>query len=387
VLKICLVMRGRRRRTQIIALSTVAIIGGLAIIPASASAQSFRRSSLGANNCLRTLILKSAQGQKASPAAPWTIERMDTAKPFSETALTQRIRHMLKTTSRHRLMSEATTPAVSSCVSLPPNSDRSARFGSGPSHIIPDTHAFDGYPSVGKLFFNSLIGRKSCTAEVITSPKPLLKGGSDLILTAAHCVLGVVAGYPYSDTDFVFAPKWANGRAPFGRWPVQIHHIFLDSRWFNCPVIFFHCSTNPNFDYSFMIVSRPHGVRHNLGHYTGWNGFFIGVNSGLSGVRIIGYTESSPKPLTSTTDIFLFGVGSSTYLDGSAPGEGDGSSGGPWFGSLDTRSGLGILIGDTGGFHGGGPSSGVPTFSPLWTKNFLKLDEAARKAEAARKHK
>lgn len=70
---------------------------------------------------------------------------------------------------------------------------------------LPDSRAFGGYPSVGKLFFDSQIGQMSCTAEVINSPNPP-KGGSGLILTAAHCVAGVVAGEPYADKNFVFAP-------------------------------------------------------------------------------------------------------------------------------------------------------------------------------------
>ena len=303
-------------------------MSALALVPIGASAQSWHGSMARANGCLRILILKPGRAQQASATLPWTVRSLDSAKPFSETALALWVRHMLKTASRRRLAPEVTATA-SSCVSFLPSGDKNASFSSKSSRIAqPDSHAFDGYPSVGKLFFNSIIGRRNCTAEVITSPKPLLKGGSDLILTAAHCVV---------------------------------------------------------FDYSLMIVSRSRGIHHNLGYYTGWNGFYVGVNSGLSGVNIIGYSENSPKPLISTTDTFLFGVGSSWYLDGGAPGEGDGSSGGPWFGSLNAHRGIGILIGDTGGYHEGGPSSGVPTFSPLWTTNFLRLVEYARKRESRKR--
>lgn len=94
----------------------------------------------------------------------------------------------------------------------------------------PDSQAFGGYPSVGKLFFESVIGQKSCTAEAINSPDPP-KAGSGLILTAAHCVVGVVAGEPYGDKDFVFAPKWANGKSPYGRWKITLHNVYVDDRW------------------------------------------------------------------------------------------------------------------------------------------------------------
>jgi hypothetical protein len=73
------------------------------------------------------------------------------------------------------------------------------------------------------------------------------------------------------------------------------------------------------------------------------------------------------------------------FLTGKAPQEGDGSSGGPWFSSIDLHHGrnygLGTLIGDTGGYHGGGPSSGVPSYSSHWTSAFLGLMKAAQKAE------
>ena len=56
------------------------------------------------------------------------------------------------------------------------------------------------------------------------------------------------------------------------------------------------------------------------------------------------------------------------------PGLTDGSSGGPWFQDFSsTTAGLGVLLGDTGGFEQGGPSSGSPSYANYWTSDFATV--------------
>jgi hypothetical protein len=43
--------------------------------------------------------------------------------------------------------------------------------------------------------------------------------------------------------------------------------------------------------------------------------------------------------------------------------------------------GTGTLVGDTGGYQEGGPSSGVPSYSPHWTSAFIGLVRAVQKVE------
>jgi hypothetical protein len=59
------------------------------------------------------------------------------------------------------------------------------------------------------------------------------------------------------------------------------------------------------------------------------------------------------------------------------PGFTDGSSGGPWLKNFSTKTNLGVLIGDTGGFEQGGPSSGTPSYSNYLTGTFAAVVKAA----------
>jgi hypothetical protein len=109
----------------------------------------------------------------------------------------------------------------------------------------------------------------------------------------------VVAGEPYADKNFVFAPKWASDKSPYGRWKITLHNIYVDNRSMDCTIPVVHCSTNPTYDYAIMIVSRRN--HHAVGYVTGsegvtWNGPFKHKN-----VPIIGYADGDPKPLTSST--------------------------------------------------------------------------------------
>jgi hypothetical protein len=374
---------GRVSRVLVTRLALALLVtGALGLVPATASAQSRHGRPGRAQGCLRVLTLMPGKAHPTVRATAWTPRLMDSAKPFSEAALARRARRQRKTTGRHAPVLPVAAPARS-CASLPSAQTPSGSFsGAAARSALPDSHEFDGYPTVGKLFFESILGARSCSAEVINSPKPP-KAGSMLILTAAHCVVGVVGGIPYGDDDFVFAPKWANGKSPYGRWSIVLHNIYINNKWMDCTVPVVHCSTNPEWDYAIMIVNRLH--KHNIGFVTGANGAAWNVSYFLKGVRIIGYPDGSPKPLTSTTTTSLTIADNEDFLTGNARGEGEGSSGGPWFGSLDLHPGkdygVGILIGDTGGYQGGGPSSGVPSYSPHWTAAFGDLVTDVQKHE------
>jgi V8-like Glu-specific endopeptidase len=74
-----------------------------------------------------------------------------------------------------------------------------------PAHT-PTAHPFSGMSTVGPLF---LPGSSShfCTASVVDS------AAGDLLITAAHCLVGSVVGY-------TFAPGYHHGIEPFGSWTV-----------------------------------------------------------------------------------------------------------------------------------------------------------------------
>ncbi len=81
------------------------------------------------------------------------------------------------------------------------------------SQLVPLT-ADQVYPysTVGKLFFTTPSGNKTCSASVIANR---------LILTAGHCVHngnGSASGYY---TNWTFVPAYHNGNAPFSTWTVS----------------------------------------------------------------------------------------------------------------------------------------------------------------------
>ena len=88
------------------------------------------------------------------------------------------------------------------------SSGLNARAADGPPPGTPTATSSSGVASVGPLFSAGLAQPHTCTAGVLDSPH------GDLLITAAHCVMGSGAG-------MVFAPGYQQGHAPFGIWTVQ----------------------------------------------------------------------------------------------------------------------------------------------------------------------
>ncbi|THA46941.1 trypsin-like serine protease [Streptomyces sp. A1136] len=78
-----------------------------------------------------------------------------------------------------------------------------------------------GGPSAftGALFEGGLDGDHFCTATVVHSP------GRNLIVTAGHCLVAGKDGVGGA----VFAPAYANGKAPYGTW--KLEEVYEDTRW------------------------------------------------------------------------------------------------------------------------------------------------------------
>ena len=93
---------------------------------------------------------------------------------------------------------------------------------------------FAGTPAVGALFTTDQgkLGQHFCTASVVSSPH------GDLVVTAAHCVSGGVAGV-------AFVPGYRGGAAPYGIWTVT--KIYADKAW--------TASGNPDDDVAFLEVA------------------------------------------------------------------------------------------------------------------------------------
>jgi V8-like Glu-specific endopeptidase len=203
------------------------------------------------------------------------------------------------------------------------------------SPTISDTgQAFGGVPDVGALFTVSggKLGPHFCTASVVHS------AGGDLAVTAAHCVSGV------QSQQVVFVPGYANGKEPYGVWPVAA--VYTDQDW--------QSSQNPDDDVAFLRLSDASGgvpVENVTGAErlgTDWPAPAL--------VRVIGYPGDADQPLSCVNWAKSF---SPTQLEFDCDGYTDGTSGGPFLVGASGASGQGTVIGVIGGYQQGGDTSEV----------------------------
>ena len=121
---------------------------------------------------------------------------------------------------------------------------------------------------------------------------------------------------------------------------------------------------------------------HNVGYYTGEDGWKVGMAPTINHTRIVGIPGSASSPLVNITQSTIQSSACPyQYRQASTPGFTDGSSGGPWFWHFNTNTKLGNLLGDIGGCEEGGPKSGSPSYAPVWRYDFAQLVATARSHE------
>ena len=155
-----------------------------------------------------------------------------------------------------------------------------------------------------------------CTGSVVHS------AGGDLVLTAAHCLLG--------DTEAAFVPGFA-GDATTDTWTVG--EVYFDARWI--------ASRDPRADYAIAKVSGGGSVERRAG---------AALSLGTApppGTRVsaVGYPAGvggRPIACEGTT-----GVTDSGFPSLTCKGLVDGTSGAPWIAGS-------TVVGVIGGFEGGG---------------------------------
>jgi V8-like Glu-specific endopeptidase len=206
----------------------------------------------------------------------------------------------------------------------------------GPASPAPATsrtgQAFEGVAAVGALFTVSA-GRPDkhfCTASVVHSAR------GDLAVTAAHCVTP-------DPGQIVFVPGYANGKEPYGVWPVSA--IYTNQAW--------QSSQDPDDDVAFLRLSGASGVpienvtgAERLG--TGWPRPAL--------VQVIGYPDDADQPVSCANWTKSLGP---TQLEFDCDGYTDGTSGGPFLAGASARNGRGTIVGVLGGYEQGGDTSAV----------------------------
>jgi V8-like Glu-specific endopeptidase len=199
---------------------------------------------------------------------------------------------------------------------------------------LPAAHHVPPVPTVGALFFPSLLGLgpalglpHDCTASVVHSPR------HDLAITAAHCVAGTGIGYE-------FAPGYVDGRLPYGLWTVTA--VYVNRAWTT--------AQDPQHDYAFLRLA-PHRVGGRVVHIEDLTGANVLGAAPAPGtlVTVDAYAAgSNDKPLACTVPAYEHDGYPAFDCDGFVGG----TSGGPWLAL--TASGSAAVVGVIGGLHQGG---------------------------------
>jgi V8-like Glu-specific endopeptidase len=201
--------------------------------------------------------------------------------------------------------------------------------------------AFGGLAAVGALFGYSAgkLGNHFCTASVVNSRH------GDLAVTAAHCVSGRV-------NQLAFVPGYADGKAPYGIWPVT--QVYTDQAW--------KSTQDPNDDVAFLRLSpASNGVP--IENITGAEELGTSLPTSTL-VQVIGYPDGASQPVWCVNWTKSF---TPTQLEFVCGGYTNGTSGGPFLTNVSRVTGEGTIIGVIGGYEQGGLTPSVSYSSVFGT--------------------
>ena len=342
----------------------VAMLGGITAgtLPAASAAAAGTAAANQHAGCLPVQALTFTRAQDAAALRHWTPARMRAARGFSQAALG-------KLAQLRSLLSGGRPASATRCGSLPGLTRSVAASGPQPG---PAAAAPAGYPTIGKLTFDADgVLSLNCTATVIKGTAAVSR--EELIVTAAHCIEGTTGGLPYMSTSLAFSPGWHDNQSPYGIWTVK--KVFLNSGWMRCPVPLISCSTNPLDDYAVLVLNPRNG--RGIGDVTGADGWSVNQPAAIRPVAIAGIPATSSGTLVRIAGAVTVTRSGQHYRQAATPGLTDGSSGGPWLQHFNATTGLGTLLGDTGGYEQGGPAGGSPSYADIWTSSFSAVVRSA----------
>ncbi|MGP9022381.1 trypsin-like serine peptidase [Streptomyces sp. BR1] len=233
---------------------------------------------------------------------------------------------------------------------------------------MPTAEHIPGLASVGVLFTttgpdptNGEMRAHKCSASVVES------GGRNLVLTAGHCAGGRA----------VFVPQYTS-EADLEDQPYEFYRVtdwYVDNKYVRNTK-----AAVSDLDYAFARLAPGPGGR-NIQDVVGANKL-VRTPGYAQDVTMMGYPRVGRNP----EDLPVRCPARSGRLSGYrqmrvvCAGMWGGVSGGPWFSDIDWDAGTGQIIGNVGGFHGGGPD--VPesdprynqiTYSPVYGDRFFRL--------------
>jgi V8-like Glu-specific endopeptidase len=207
--------------------------------------------------------------------------------------------------------------------------------GQASGGAIPEAISFGGMAPVGALFTKTPSGGLAhhfCSASVVNSP------GGNLVITAAHCMLGRAPG------RVAFVPGYSGHGAPYGTWTVR--RVITDRHWAH--------ASDPRDDVAFLIVGRPGDKAARVQSVTGAEGLSLPLPR--QPVVAIGYPDGSPNPVACANSTRPFGK---NQVEFDCAGYYNGTSGGPLLSEINPRTGLGVIVGVIGGYQQGGYTNAV----------------------------
>ncbi|MFF3327544.1 trypsin-like serine protease [Streptomyces sp. NPDC002889] len=275
----------------------------------------------------------------------WTAERMASATPVQDKGEGQ---------GEGEAVTQQTTPAQA-----PPKNSKTSKARQGRAAAAEEPF-YEGVPSVGMLYFvGKDLATHSCTASVVHSTR------GNLILTAGHCGL---------DSNRAFVPQYRTNKPASG----QPHGIWAIDRVFKDPR---HTDVGPGSDLDFAFATvKPDKLGRQVESVTGANR--LTRSPGYANwVTVIGYPNSKDAPKDQAVKCKT----KTTRLPGyqqmrmECGGFYGGTSGSPWIANFDENTKTGDVIGNLGGWNGGGllNNSDRISFSPLYDDEVFKLYDDA----------
>jgi V8-like Glu-specific endopeptidase len=295
----------------------VIVVGAQALAPlAGATTAASASRSAGAGHVAGSAILQDAVSTSAQAAAVryWTRARM--AAALKEPA--SRLRHLLKD-----------KPAKAPARTEPWLTGDTAGFG------LRWTHGGATANAVGKIFFTLGHEDYACSGTLVGGK------GTDVVLTAAHCVTGGPGkdGATRWATNWMFAPGFVNGLLPYGEYTAR--RFFVTPDWTGPD------SSSEQYDVAFVQVTTGtlYGGTGPAQPPTGLPVEFAASQDAATASRAYVFGYPSEAPYTGLYQNYCAGTVAASGGSLRTPcGMTAGDSGGPWLAGFSPRSGHGTVI-------------------------------------------
>ncbi|MBZ4319898.1 FG-GAP-like repeat-containing protein [Streptomyces huiliensis] len=226
----------------------------------------------------------------------------------------------------------------------------------------------DGIPALGTFFFNDkATGATYCSASIVRSAH------RNLVLTAGHCA-------KHAADKGIFIPQFRKGKAvkdqPFGGYPVQKAFLYANYEANSM-------RADSDLDFAFLRVGPEYKRKKQVEDVTGAGLRLRNTPRLANQVTVHGYPHLSgngQRAISCTVPTERLAGFRQMLMRCS--GFYGGVSGGPWITGYNAKTRTGDVVGNVGGYYGGGPprSSGHDdwvSYSPVYGQEIQDLYRSA----------